>query len=223
MPLSLADRIALQKMLVLPRFLYLFWNIPIWLTQATFARIRSALQRLTWAGKLARISWKTLTQPYYQGGFEAPDFQLYFICAQAQHTHYWGQPHAYIPHIAVEHDSVHPLPLTTFTSDPKRITPRRQKQTVYCTSRAWHTLTYRANKLPVYARALPLAHHSKLTVTQEKKMLLLLKEMRCNTMDSVFPHNQFISFEDPTLCAHQSPLKRFAYLRLRMAIKELYT
>lgn len=48
LPLSLADRIAIQKMIVLPRLLYLFCNIPIWLTQTLFKQIRATLQRLTW-------------------------------------------------------------------------------------------------------------------------------------------------------------------------------
>lgn len=51
LPLSLADRIAIQKMVVLSRFLYLFTNIPVWFTQQLFIKLRAYMTKLTWAGK----------------------------------------------------------------------------------------------------------------------------------------------------------------------------
>lgn len=220
MPLSLADRIALQKMIMVPTFLYLFINIPIWITQALFSKLRTAMQRLTWAGKQARISWRILTQPYHKGGFGAPDLQLYYYCAQAQHAHYWYQPHAYVPHVAVERDSVHPVPMSAYIADPKSYIHKDNIQTVQCTSRAWFELAHRANKLPPYAPALP--HHPKISVTQEPKLVQLLKDMRLINMSDVFPWGSFLQRDDPSMCAFNKPMQVFAHMRLQAAMKALF-
>lgn len=51
LPLSMAGRISLIKMIVLPKFLYLFNNIPIPLTNAFFKTLNSYLVWLTWGDK----------------------------------------------------------------------------------------------------------------------------------------------------------------------------
>ncbi|KAJ1176884.1 hypothetical protein NDU88_002151, partial [Pleurodeles waltl] len=111
LPLSLTGRIALTKMIVLPKFLYLFVNIPIPLTSHFFATLRSCLVALVWAGGQARVAWDTLALPLRQGGLGAPDMKLYTLCAQAQFLHFWTHPVPFQPHVAVERDVVAPLPL----------------------------------------------------------------------------------------------------------------
>lgn len=74
LPLSLADRVAIVKMVILLKLLYLFNNIPILLPSVTLKRINSMVLRLIWAGKQARIELKALMLPYARGGFKVPDF-----------------------------------------------------------------------------------------------------------------------------------------------------
>ena len=64
LPLSIAGRIGIIKMVVLPRFLYLFANIPIPLNNSFFRTLQSILCRLVWAGKRPRVAWRTLVLPY---------------------------------------------------------------------------------------------------------------------------------------------------------------
>lgn len=109
LPLSLAGRIAIAKMIILPKFLYLFINLP--LTQAFFKTMRSLLVSLVWAGKQASVSWELLTLPLSQGGLGAPDIPLYAYCAQAQFLHYWVHPIPFQPQVVVETDRVAPTPL----------------------------------------------------------------------------------------------------------------
>lgn len=49
LPLTLADRMAIVKMVFLPKFLYLFTNIPITLPSTTLKRINTMVTRLIWA------------------------------------------------------------------------------------------------------------------------------------------------------------------------------
>lgn len=102
LPLSLADRIAIKKMIVLPWFLYLFSNIPIKLSQQFFKTLRTLFLKLIWRGRQARIGWHTITLDHARGKFCAPDFYIYYLCAQAQYVYYSYQPHTFTPHVAVE-------------------------------------------------------------------------------------------------------------------------
>lgn len=92
LPLSLTGRIAILKMIVLPKFLYLFSNIPVPLTKAFFCTIKSHMTTLIWAGRQPRLNWELPTRPLIQGGLGAPDLELYALCAQAQYLHYWTYP-----------------------------------------------------------------------------------------------------------------------------------
>lgn len=47
----MAGRLAFIKMIALPKFLYLFHNIPIPLTNAFFQTLNTNLIRLTWGDK----------------------------------------------------------------------------------------------------------------------------------------------------------------------------
>lgn len=64
LPLSLIGRGSIMKMVILPRFLFLFVNIPIVLPRSFFHRLKQALTLLAWAGKQARVHWNILTLPY---------------------------------------------------------------------------------------------------------------------------------------------------------------
>ena len=72
LPLSMYGRIAIIKMTVLPRFLFLFINISILLTRAFFAKLKTLLVQLVWAGRQPRVRWETLTLHYKMGGLCAP-------------------------------------------------------------------------------------------------------------------------------------------------------
>lgn len=53
-------------------------------------------------------------------------------------------------------------------------------------------------------------------------MLQLQGDMGLCVMGNIFPGGEFISQNDTSLAAHRTPLKIFAYLQLRAAVKDLY-
>lgn len=77
LPLSMAVRISLIKMVILPKLLYLFINIPYNPGRFFFRTLRTQLTRLIWGGKQARLNLDTLMLPYHQGGYEVPNFERY--------------------------------------------------------------------------------------------------------------------------------------------------
>lgn len=110
LPLSLVGRVSLMKMIVLPRFLFLFTHIPIVVPQNMFRELRTLLCRLAWAGKSPRVSFTTLTKPYSSAGLGAPDLELYYRVAQASHGYAWIHGPANLPHLQIEKVTALPDP-----------------------------------------------------------------------------------------------------------------
>lgn len=75
-------------MVILPQLLYLFLNIPDHPEGYFFKTLRSEMIRLVWGGgKQPRLQWDILTGPYEQGGFNIPNFELYYTSAQAHYVY----------------------------------------------------------------------------------------------------------------------------------------
>ena len=74
--------------------------------------------------------------PLEQGGLCAPDMELYYYYAQAKLCHYWFHPVAFMSHVVVEGDCVHPVPLmVAVCGDPLK--PTGEIQPANCTICAW--------------------------------------------------------------------------------------
>lgn len=89
--LSLAGKINCIKMNVLPRFLYLFQSIPIFLPKSFFRSLDGLILSFVWGGKISRIRKIFLERPKQDGGLALPNFMFYYWAANLQKILYWFQ------------------------------------------------------------------------------------------------------------------------------------
>ena len=89
LPLSLVGRIETIKMNILPRFLFLFQTLPLYLPKSFFKSLDAVLSSFIWAGKTPRISKSVLQRPKQDGGFALPNMLFYYWAANLQMIKKW--------------------------------------------------------------------------------------------------------------------------------------
>uniref|UniRef100_A0AAR2K2M4 Reverse transcriptase domain-containing protein n=1 Tax=Pygocentrus nattereri TaxID=42514 RepID=A0AAR2K2M4_PYGNA len=122
LPISLGGRINTVKMNILPRFLYLFQCIPIFLTKSFFLLIDKLISAFIWNGKNARIRKSILQRHREHGGLSLPNFQYYYWAANARSMLYWfksyidGPEWLSLENLSCQPASLHALLCSTFPS-----------------------------------------------------------------------------------------------------------
>lgn len=76
--LSLMGRIALCKMNVLPKILYLFQNIPIIKEMRKIEQWQKGLLKFIWQDKKPRVKFKVMCDVKERGGLQVPNLKIYF-------------------------------------------------------------------------------------------------------------------------------------------------
>lgn len=91
--LSLAGRVNCIKMNILPRFLYLFQSLPVFLPKTFFRSINKPILSFLWGGKNPRIRKELLQRQRPQGGLALPNFIGYYWAANLQKIICWYNSH----------------------------------------------------------------------------------------------------------------------------------
>lgn len=84
LPLSVAGRVALLKMVTLPRLLYYFRTLPVWIPASIFKQLQSMITGFLWAAGRRRVALKILIRPKSEGGLAVPDLETFYLAAQLQ-------------------------------------------------------------------------------------------------------------------------------------------
>lgn len=87
--ISMAGKINAIKMVVLPRFLYLFQAIPSFIPLSYFKQLDSIIVPFLWGYKAVRIAKKHLIKPKAKGGFSLPHFKAYYWAAHLNFITWW--------------------------------------------------------------------------------------------------------------------------------------
>ena len=89
LPLSLAGRVQTIKMNILPRYLYLFQCLPIFLPKSFFTKLDAIVSSFIWEGKTPRIRLSLLQRLRTEGGLGLPIFRFYYWAANIHKIILW--------------------------------------------------------------------------------------------------------------------------------------
>ncbi|KAJ1098652.1 hypothetical protein NDU88_003759, partial [Pleurodeles waltl] len=89
LPLNVMGWVALYKMMILPRLLYIFQNVPILIPHSWFKNLESITGRFLWRGNRHRVVIQHCRRGMYDGGLGASDPYLYYLATQLIVVHDW--------------------------------------------------------------------------------------------------------------------------------------
>ena len=89
LPLTLAGRIISVKMTILPRFLYLFQSLPVFLPKSFFRSINQTISSFIWENKTPRVNKHILQRSRDVGGLGLPSFTHYYWASNIQKILFW--------------------------------------------------------------------------------------------------------------------------------------
>ena len=89
LPLSLIGRIETIRMNILPRLLFLFQSLPIYVPASTFTILDKWLSKFIWQSKRPRLKFKRLLCPKENGGLDLTNLKKYYWAAQLRSMVAW--------------------------------------------------------------------------------------------------------------------------------------
>ena len=89
LPITVAGRVALVKMFMLPRLLYYFANLPLVVPRAFFRLLEVLTRELIWHGTRCRIALAKLYLTTDRRGLAVSNFEYYYLASQMQWIARW--------------------------------------------------------------------------------------------------------------------------------------
>ncbi len=90
LPISLAGRINTVKMFILPRFLFLFQNVPLFIPKSFFKELDKHLSSFIWNKSIPRIRKAFLERQKDVGGLALSNFMYYYWSCNIDKLIYWA-------------------------------------------------------------------------------------------------------------------------------------
>ncbi|XP_059827437.1 uncharacterized protein LOC132395156 [Hypanus sabinus] len=87
--LSLIGRINAIKMVILPKFLYIFQAIPIFIPKSFFTNVDSKISSYIWQNKNPRLGKTYLQKTKKEGGLALPNFRFYYWAVNIRYLLCW--------------------------------------------------------------------------------------------------------------------------------------
>lgn len=138
--LSLIGRVNLIKMIILPKFLYLFQHVPVYLNKSFFTNLDQQLNGFLWSNKPARIRKSVLQLSKSEGGLALPNFRHYFWACNIIKLLYWVDHKGCVttpPWLHIEVSSSHSLPSNICSQLPIELHKISRNPVVTNTIKIW--------------------------------------------------------------------------------------
>ena len=227
LPISLIGRVNAIKMVSLPRFLYLFQNVPIYIPKSYFKSIDSIIMPFIWGYKSHRISKAHLQKPREHGGLGLPCFLHYYWAANARVMVYWQfaqekdvRP-ALPPWLAIEKSLTPKTSLTaTLFSSPRPLASFREDHfTLSNGQRIWNQIR-KACELRNTSIHAPIWHNHAFPPSFTDSAFKDWSRKGIVTVEDLYINGHFASFDQLVSKFSLSKTQFFRYLQLRNYVRQ---
>lgn len=227
LPLSLAGRISVIKMNILPKFLFLFQCIPCFLTKSFFTKIDSVISSFIWNNKRPRIRKLFLQRPKMTGGMALPNFQIYYWAANIRCLLYWFLDPSSMDSpgwLHIESHSCSPVSLSALlcSSIPLHSPQDCQNPVLLQSLKIWSQFRkhYGLVSLSVYA---PVTSNHLFPASLLDHTFYQWFQNGVLNIKSLYENDTFMSFDQVRETFHLSPNNFFRYLQVRHFVRSHFT
>lgn len=105
----LAGRVNSVKMIIMPRFLFLFHTVPVFIPKSFFKELDKSISTFIWNKTIPRIRKSHLEKQKEAGGLALPNFLQYYWAGNIYKLIYW---------VEMEQYSAHPVSLPSLVCAP---------------------------------------------------------------------------------------------------------
>lgn len=221
LPLSMIGRVNAIKMMALPRFLYLFQSLPIFIPKTFFKLLNSIIFSFIWGFKVHRISKKHITKPKSTGGLSLPNFQHYYWAANCRALTYWQNAHpgnvtdSTPAWLAIEQDLPEgSLPALLFSTSKLPTAIAGYRFIVASSLRIWQQIKKTYN-LPDFSAYTPICHNPTFPPSLSDNTFLIWKNKGLATLADLYIEKAFATFTQLKEKYTLPPSHFFRFLQIR--------
>lgn len=158
MPISMIGRINIIKMMILPKFLYLFQSLPLPLPDTFFHNINNMLKQFIWNDKKARLQLRLLYLPYERGGLRLPNLKCYYWAAQLRAAMYYFSAPSLPAWVTIEETSTLGLPpkLYLYSASVKKLVKQTKNPFLRNTISVWYSVHKHIGDTPTLSQFTPI-------------------------------------------------------------------
>lgn len=221
LPISLLGRVNAIKMIFLPQILYLFQNLPIFLTKSFFKKIDSIVLPFIWNYKAHRIKKEHLCKHKPVGGLALPDFKHYYWAAGLRSIAHWLED-APSPFngLEMEREDCLPYSIRAVLLAPVKVSKTYYKNNpiIHDTIRTWKQMRKHFN-LGVLSSLLPVAANPTFTPSTLDGAFNVWRESGIRNIGDLYIKGTFASFQQLQEKFKLPKNHFFRYLQIRNYVK----
>lgn len=222
LPISMIGRINILKMNILPKFLYLFQNIPLPPPSSLFTRIKKLFTNFIWQNKRPRLRLSLLYLPYDRGGLKFPNIQWYYWAAQLRSIMFYFSSESPLAWMELESCSVTPslpLHLYLYSADRKNLRKNTDNPIVLNMINVWFDTCKYLNINSSWSRFSPIWGNANFKPGKSDKGFQIWAEKGLRKVQDMYSEEEvFMSFAEISTKYDIPKNNFFKYLQLRSFI-----
>lgn len=226
LPISLTGRVNTISMMVLPRYLYLFQCLPIFIPGSYFKKLDSAITGFIWKGKQPRLRKDLLQKAKRDGGLALPNFKIYYWAANLYCIWFWVH-YAFEEvspvWVVMERDSCEPVSLLALVSSPMPMSLSNLSgdNPVVINSLKIYAQFRKHYKLLRICLFSPIAKNSFFQPSMQDTVFNIWYNKGIKCISDLFIQGEFASFEQLSQKYSLPASNFFRYLQVRHYVKDV--
>lgn len=217
LPLSLIGRVETIRMNILPRLLFLFQSIPIYVKTSTFNTIDKWLSKFIWQSKPPRLKFKRLLCSKADGGLNLPDLRKYYWAAQIRSIAAWLSRDTDALWVDMEQGECHNAPLDSTPLLSQNHWGKGKTDNIWIknTLKIWSTVRTKLHLPMTISRAVRIASNMDFVPASLDVCFKKWEEAGLVVLDQLFEGNVIKTFEELRKEFELPQQDFFRYLQIR--------